>query len=190
MTRSDDHVVLIGMMGAGKSTIGRRLAGRLDWAFWDNDEALRAATGQTAAEVQQAHGQPELHRLENELLREALARRTPAVLAAAGSVVLEPELVDGVLTVWLRISEAREAANLARSGQHHRPLPADPDSLLRQMAAQREPLYARVADITVDVAADANATFDRVLGALTSYPELPAAVRAALASEQCDGVER
>jgi shikimate kinase len=188
MTRSDDQVVLIGMMGAGKSTIGRRLASRLGWVFWDNDEALRAATGRTAAEVQQAHGQADLHRLENDLLRQALARRDPAVLAAAASVVFEPELIDGVLTVWLRISEAMEAANLARSEQHHRPLPTDPDTLLRQMAAQREPLYARVADITVDVAADATATFDLVLAALTTYSELPDGLRAAL--EQRDGVER
>jgi shikimate kinase len=180
MTRSDRQIVLIGVMGAGKSTIGKRLAARLGWEFWDNDEALRAATGLTAAEVQDEEGQAELHQHEKELLRGALSRPEAMVLAAAGSVVLEPELVAGVLTVWLRISTTRWAEHLAHSGQHHRPLPADPHALLRQIASEREPLYARVADVSVDVADDPAATFALVVNAVTAYPGTPGAIRALL----------
>jgi shikimate kinase len=182
MTRSDHQIVVIGVMGAGKSTIGRRLGERLGWEFWDNDEALRAATGLSAAEVQDEEGQAELHEHEKELLRGALGRPEAMVLAAAGSVVLEPELVAGVLTVWLRISTSRWADHLARSGQHHRPLPDDPHAVLRQIAAEREPLYARLADVTIDVADDPASTFDLVVGALTAYPGTPAAIRALLVS--------
>jgi shikimate kinase len=180
MAHSDRQLVLIGVLGAGKTTIGKRLAAQLGWAFWDNDEALRAATGLTAADVQGREGQAALHRHENELLRGALERPGPMVLAAAGSVVLEPELVDGVLTIWLRISTDRWAEHLARSGQHHRPLPSDPSAVLRDIAAQREPLYERVADITVEVADDPASTFDLVVAALSQYAHTPAAIRASL----------
>jgi shikimate kinase len=163
-------VVLIGMMGVGKTTIGRELAARLGWDFWDNDEALERATGRNAAEVQQAQGTAGLHGIEDRLLRAALTRPAATVFAAAASVVLDPAAVKGAVTVWLRASGAREAENLATSGQHHRPLPADPTKVLAAMLAQREPRYARLADIVVDVSGDPAATCDRVLAALRERP--------------------
>jgi shikimate kinase len=166
VTSGNRQIVLIGMMGVGKTTIGRRLADRLGWEFWDNDEALGEATGRTASEVQQTDGQETLHRLEDRLLRSALASPTPTVLAAAASVVLDPDVVSGALTVWLRASAAREARNVALSGQHHRPLPADAEDLLRRLEAEREPLYTQLADVVVDVAAEPAATCDRVMEAL------------------------
>ena len=77
------HLALIGMMGTGKTTVGQMLATRLGWAFWDNDEALRRATGRTAAELQRVRGQAALHEIEDSLLREALRRQTQTVFAAA-----------------------------------------------------------------------------------------------------------
>ena len=162
----DHHVVLIGMMGVGKSTVGRLLAGRLGWDFWDNDETLLHETGKTAAEVQQADGVDALHATENRLLRAALRREAPTVFAAAASVVLEPGILSGVLVVWLRASAARDAENIASSGQHHRPLPADSAAALDRLIVAREPLYTRVADITIDVGADPSATCERVIEAL------------------------
>jgi shikimate kinase len=171
MTRSEvrtpgNQVVLIGMMGAGKTTVGRLLAHRLGWDFWDNDEALRRATGRTAAEEQRLGGADGLHATENRLLREALTGEKPTVFAAAASVVLDPETLRGVVTVWLRASAAREAENIAHSRQHHRPLPADAASALERLSEARLPLYVRLADITVDVAAEATETCERVIEAL------------------------
>jgi shikimate kinase len=160
------HIVLIGMMGVGKTTVGRLLARRLDWEFWDNDVALREATQTTAAELQRARGQAALHATENQLLREALRSRTRTVFAAAGSVVLKPELLAGELTVWLRASLEREQQNIARSGQHHRPLPQDAIAVLHRLSVARLPMYEHVADITVDVAAEPQTTCDRVIGAV------------------------
>jgi shikimate kinase len=143
MSPDDRPIVIIGMMGAGKSTIGRLLAQRLGRRFWDNDDALLEATGKTAAELQRVENQPALHRWENRLLRAALQTPTPTVFAAAGSVALDPDLLRDALTIWLRIGPEREAENLARSGQHHRPLPDDPSATLERMKAERERLYSK-----------------------------------------------
>jgi shikimate kinase len=177
MSEDDRPIVIIGMMGAGKSTIGRLLAQRLGRRFWDNDEALLKATGKTAAELQQAENQPALHRWENRLLRAALQTPTPTVFAAAGSVALDPDLMRDALTIWLRIGPEREAQNLARSGQHHRPLAGDPSATLQRMGAERERMYSNLADISVDVAPGPEATFERVLAALAQQPGLGALVR-------------
>ncbi len=154
------------MMGAGKTTVGRLLASRLGWSFWDNDAALREATGTTAAQFQQEHGQAALHETEDRLLRDALRSPNQTVFAAAASVVLNPGILAGAVTVWLRASATREEQNIAHSGQHHRPLPADALGALERLSTAREHLYADAADITVHAAADPAVTCDRILEAL------------------------
>jgi shikimate kinase len=166
-------VVLIGMMGTGKTTVGRLLATRLGRAFWDNDEALREETGRTAAEVGREQGQAALHQLEDRLLRDALRTPQPAVFAAAASVVLYPGALDGALTVWLHTSARTELDHIAASGQLHRPLPADAVATLRRLDAERDSKYARMADVVVEVAAGPAATCERVLEALTTRHLLP-----------------
>ena len=160
------HVVMIGMMGVGKSTVGRLVATRLGWGYWDNDEALEASTGTTAGELQRRRGQAALHAAENRLLREALESHDRTVFAAAGSVVLKPELLARGLTVWLRTSLARERDNIAHSGQHHRPLPADAIAVLQRLSAARLPMYESLADITIQVADQPEATCELVMAAL------------------------
>lgn len=160
------QVVLIGMMGVGKTTVGRLLAERLRWEFWDNDVALVNRTGQTAAEVQATSGEAALHAIEDRLLRSALERPEPTVFAAAASVALNPTVLSGALTVWLRAKAETEVANISLSGQHHRPLPADPAGLLRHVSASRNPVYTRLADVIIDIAAEPSATCDRLIEAL------------------------
>ena len=145
------HVVLIGMMGSGKTTCGRSLAKRLGWGFWDYDEALMEATGSTAGELQRMRGQA----------RSARDRASPAPQCADDANRhgvrrgrqrrAQAQLLQGELTVWLRAS-AVERENIAHSGQHHRPLPEDPIAVLQRMSDARLPAYKRLADITVDVA--------------------------------------
>ena len=83
------------------------------------------------------------------------------MFAAAGSVVLKPELLAGELTVWLRMSLERERENIAHSGQHHRPLPEDAIAVLQRLSAARLPMFERVADVTIQVADAPEATCDR-----------------------------
>jgi shikimate kinase len=162
------QVVLIGMMGSGKTTCGRLLATRLGWGFWDCDEALLEATGSTAAAVQRSRGQGVLHAIEHRLLRTALLTHTDTVFAAPGSVVLRPAVVSGALTVWLRASAVQEEQNIAHSGQLHRPLPEDPIAVLQEMSDARLPAYERLADVTVNVDSDPKVTCDRVMRALSA----------------------
>lgn len=168
MDPGNRHVVLIGMMGVGKTTVGRLLAERLGREFWDNDEGLTQATGLTAAGVEKERGERGLHELENRLLREALQTPEPMVLAAAASVVLDPSVLAGAVTVWLRLSVRVEEQQIAASGQHHRPLPADARATLERLAAKRASLYARIADVQVDVADGPEVTCERVLEALAA----------------------
>lgn len=83
------HLVLVGMMGAGKTTVGRIVAARLARPFLDSDELVEAETGRTVREIFETDGEAAFRRLEREVLERSLASPTPAVIAAAGGTVLD-----------------------------------------------------------------------------------------------------
>ncbi len=142
------------MMGAGKTSIGRRLAENRGWEFFDSDRQVEAMTGRTVADIWRADGEPAFRRLEAEVLADALASTIPRVIAAAGGTVLDEhnrrlmELHHPV--VWLR---ARPETLVTRVvSTLHRPLlDDDPAGALARLDAARRPYYERLADIVVDV---------------------------------------
>ena len=149
------RILLIGLMATGKSTIGRALAERLGWTYLDNDELVRAAAGTALEDLRRKVGGAGLHAAEAAALRTALAAPPPVVAGVAASVVLEKEnraALRGAdaYVVWLR---ARPATLAARVGdKSDRPwLRPDPLRALSAMAAERDPLYAEVSDLVVDV---------------------------------------
>ena len=154
---SDPHVVLVGMMGTGKTTVGEALARRLSWPFFDSDRQVEEQTGRTVAEIWRTAGEPAFRAVESAVLSDALALPDPAVVAAAGGVVLDPDnrrrLRRQRLVVWLRAQPATLARRVAAaSGHSHRPLLAsDPVGVLARLAAERAPLYEEVAGMVVDV---------------------------------------
>jgi shikimate kinase len=150
------HLVLIGMMGTGKTTVGQLLASRWGWRFVDSDEQVEERTGRTVREIFEADGERAFRRLEAEALRAALEDTAPAVVAAAGGVVLDPqnrELLRGAGTVvWLTGDPTVLADRATGPGGGHRPLLAeDPESTMRRLADERRGLYSDVADHTIDV---------------------------------------
>jgi shikimate kinase len=147
-------VLLIGMMGAGKSTVGTMLAHRLGWAYLDSDEQVQAATGRTVPEIFEVSGEAAFRAAESAALAKALLGDEPVVVSVAGGAVLDPAnraLLDRSGTVvWLR---ARPETLAARIGDGHgRPLlSGGPAAALRQLDAERRPLYEELADLVVDV---------------------------------------
>ncbi|HKY46895.1 MAG TPA: shikimate kinase, partial [Acidimicrobiia bacterium] len=102
------HVVLLGPMGAGKTTLGRELARRLEVDLVDSDEVILALTDQTAAELAVSKGVPGLHDLERSVVAEALQSPSRKVIAAAASVVDDRstrELLSRHLCLWVAADE-------------------------------------------------------------------------------------
>ena len=149
------HVVLVGPMGVGKTTVGRRLAKELQRPFADADEQLELRAGRTIPAIFRDDGEETFRELESEVLADLLGRVQPLVVAAGGGVVTQPEnralLGRRAFVVWLRASPGFLAA---RADPAHRPLltgDPDPATTLARLIAARAPLYEEVADATVDV---------------------------------------
>lgn len=160
------HLVLVGLMGTGKSTVGRLVAERTRRPFVDLDEAVEAATGCRVRSLF-AESEETFRRAESTALDAALAGSLPSVVAAGGGVVLAAEnrarLAERARVVWLRADPALLVTRVG--GAEHRPLlDADPLGSLQRMAVERQPLYAEVADLTVEVGErSATAVADAVL---------------------------
>jgi len=147
------RVVLLGMMGAGKTATGTALAARLGWSYWDNDVELQRDTGRDARTLVAEQGADREHAEETRVLLEGLRREEPSVVAAPGSAVLDPAAVEALQREWVVFLRARveTLARRVRAG-HHRPfLDADVEVTLHQLEAQRHGLYEALADLVVDV---------------------------------------
>jgi shikimate kinase len=150
-------VVLVGLMGSGKTTVGRRLAARLELPFVDADEAVEATTGRTVAELFEGRGEDGFRDVEADVLATLLAGPEPLVVAAGGGVVLREAnrarlAADDVTVVWLDANPAFLASRVERKA--HRPLLAgdeSPREVLTRLHAERAALYAEVADLVVEV---------------------------------------
>lgn len=148
------RVLLVGMMGAGKSTVGGALSRRTGWPYLDNDDLVRQATGRSITEVVAEGGEPALRRAESAALGQALALDPPAVAGIAGGVVLDPadraRLARGGFVVWLRAGVDTLARRVG-AGKGRPWLQPDPAAALRRLATERDPHYASVARLVVDV---------------------------------------
>lgn len=153
MIRSDQHLVLVGMMGVGKTTAARVLADRLGRAVFDTDMVIETRSGSTVREIFAEQGEPKFRELESKVLAEALASPEPLVIAAAGGVVLSAAnraaLVDsGARVVWL-CADPVNLVERVRGGGHRPLLDEDPAGTLQLMFREREALYREVADAIV-----------------------------------------
>ncbi|PJE20318.1 MAG: shikimate kinase [Mycobacterium sp.] len=146
------RVVLVGLPGSGKSTIGRRLAKALGVGLLDTDAAIEQRTGRTIADIFATDGEPEFRRIEEEVIRAALEEHD-GVLSLGGGAVTSPGVcaaLAGHTVVYLEISAAEGVRRTG--GNTVRPLLAGPDRAekFRELMSKRIPLYRRVATIRVD----------------------------------------
>jgi len=145
-------VVVLGLMGAGKSSVARLMAAELGRAVRDSDRDIEAAHGRTASELQQADGTEFLHALEALHLLDSLAARPPAVVAAAASTVEVPDCRAALrsgFVVWLDADPAVLAARFD-AGPHRPRYGVDQLVVLRDQDRARRPLFEAVADLRLD----------------------------------------
>ncbi len=187
---SGRSVVLIGLMGAGKTSIGRRLAARLGLPFRDADAEIELAAGCTIPELFHRYGERDFRDGERRVIRRLLAGE-PLVLATGGGAFMDPQTraairADG-LSVWLRV----RLPTLVRrvSTRHNRPLlqDGDPAEILAGLMAARHPVYAE-ADMVVDCGDEPpDYTTTRVLHAIQAW-RAPRRLSVALSSAGYDVV--
>lgn len=145
--------VLVGLPGSGKSTIGRRLAKALGVGLLDTDVAIEQRTGRSIADIFATDGEQEFRRIEEDVVRAALADHHDGVLSLGGGAVTSPGVraaLAGHTVVYLEISAAEGVRRTG--GNTVRPLLAGPDRAekYRALMAKRAPLYRRVATMRVD----------------------------------------
>jgi shikimate kinase len=147
-------VLLIGMMGAGKTTTGRLLADRRGWPYLDSDDEIERLTGRTVPQIWKEDGEPAFRREETRVLHDACHRPGPAVVSVAGGAVLDSENRAVIrrcgLSVWLRADVSTLALRVG-TGAGRPLLEGGPAAALARLSEQRAPLYAELADLVFDV---------------------------------------
>jgi shikimate kinase len=160
-------VVLVGLMGSGKTTVGRRLAARLGLPFLDNDVTLLRRSGRTARDIEQSEGFDVLHRAEADSLLASLDE--PAVVAAAAGGVLEPDVARKLrdhTVVYLRADPDVLAQRMLQD-DGYRPLAGhDAHELLHEQYRTRDDAYRSLASLVVDATAPVDEIVETISSAL------------------------
>lgn len=149
-------IALIGLRGAGKTTLGRILADRIGWSFVELNKEIERENGLSIAEIIAIYGQDGFRRMEQSSLNAVLLRNDPIVLATGGGIVSEPLTFELVLssfhTVWIKAAPEEHMARVRKQGDL-RPMADDRSAMqeLRTILTSREPLYGRAAAV-VDTA--------------------------------------
>ncbi len=164
-------VALIGLRGAGKSTLGRLLASQIGWSFVELNQEIERQNGLSVGEIIALYGQEGFRRMEQAALRELLARKDLMVLATGGGIVSEPLTFDLILssfyTIWLKAKPEEHMARVRRQGDL-RPMADDRSAMaeLRTILLSREPLYGRASAVVDTAGQSVDAAAARLFGAV------------------------
>src|SRR5579883_1622408 len=165
-------IALIGLRGAGKSTLGRLLAKRIGWNFVELNKEIERENGLSVAEIINLYGQEGFRRLEQAAVQQLLARKELMVLATGGGIVSEPLTFDLILssfyTIWLKAEPEEHMARVRRQGDL-RPMADDRSAMaeLRNILASREPLYSRASAVVDTAGLSVDAAAKRLLDAVS-----------------------
>jgi len=166
-------VALVGMMGAGKTSIGRRLAGRLEVPFADADHEIEAAAGMTVSEIFAKYGEPEFRRLERSVIARLLGAK-PLVLATGGGAYMDEStraaMKSCAFSIWLKAPIDVLLGRVRKRQEHDqtRPLLNNDDmrGTMERLSAVREPVYA-MADMVLESGDEPHAVLlDKIVAAL------------------------
>ncbi|MBC6403869.1 MAG: shikimate kinase [Hyphomonadaceae bacterium] len=170
-------VALVGLMGVGKTTIGRRLARHLDLPFYDSDDEIETASGRTIAGYFRDHGEEAFRAGERRVI-DRILDGTPMVLATGGGAFIPEEtrllLKARATTVWLKGTFETIMERVSRNNTRPLLQVADPRAEMRKLMDRRYPIYA-MADITVPIVRGPhNRTVNKVIRALEEHTGKPA----------------
>jgi shikimate kinase len=144
-------LVLVGMMGAGKSTIGRRLAARLRLPFLDADSEIEAAAGMSIPEIFERHGEPHFRDGEARVIARLL-EGGPVVLATGGGAFMREEtrkrIGDKAVSIWLKVDADIIMRRVRRRADRPLLQTSDPEATVGRLIEEREPIYC-LADLTI-----------------------------------------
>ena len=169
---SDRTIALVGLMGAGKSTVGKRLADRLNRQFYDSDNEIEKAAGLSSSDIFTLHGEAEFRRGERRVL-ERLLNEEPHVLATGGGAYLDPEtrdlLREKAVTIWLNADLETLWRRVSRRG--HRPLlkAENPKGVLSRLLTERTPIYEQADLVVRSEEGPHKATVESILRALDDW---------------------
>jgi shikimate kinase len=165
-------IVMVGMMGAGKSSIGRRLASRLGMAFADADTEIEQAANATIPEIFEEHGEAYFRDGERRVIQRLLDGK-PKVLATGGGAFIQPDTRAAIqaagISIWLKADRDLLLSRVKRRGNRPLVKDGDPAEIIEKLIAERYPIYAEAA-IHIqsrDIAHDA--VIDDILAALADY---------------------
>jgi len=164
-------IALIGLRGAGKSTLGRMLAKQIGWSFVELNKEIEQQNGLSVAEIIALYGQEGFRRMEQTALGQLLARKELMVLATGGGIVSEPLTFDLILssfyTIWLKAEPEEHMARVRGQGDL-RPMADDRSAMaeLRTILVSREPLYARASAVVDTAGQSVDDAAARLLGAV------------------------
>ena len=170
--RRGDRIALIGLRGAGKSTLGRMLAEELHYPFVEVNREVERLAGCSPQEIHGLYGASAYRRYERQALEEVIARNPRAVIATPGGLVSEPTtfnlLLQNCLTIWLKAAPEEHMSRVVAQGDA-RPMAGNRQAMddLRLILAERAPFYAK-ADLTCDTSGKSLAESFRQLKALAS----------------------
>ena len=175
---ADRPIVLVGLMGAGKTTVGRRLSERLGIPFIDADHEIEAAAGKTIPEIFADHGEAYFRDGERKVIARLLDGG-PRVLATGGGAYMNAETRQNIrkrgIAVWLRADLALLMKRVKKRSDRPLLKTSDPEATMQMLIDQRYPVYAE-ADITVDSRDAAHAVMVQdVIKALARWPEVETA---------------
>ena len=166
-------IVLVGMMGSGKSSVGKKLATRLGLPFVDADTEIETAAGMTIPEIFAQRGETEFRNSERRVIGRILTTRAPLVLATGGGAFMNAEtrarIADLGISIWLKADLELLARRIGRKDTRPLVRGKDPLEVLITLAAERDPLYAQ-ADIVVETGdTPHNEAVEAVVRALTAH---------------------
>ena len=165
-------IVLVGIMGCGKSTVGKRLAQRLGLEFIDADTEIERAANMTVAEIFAEHGEPYFRSGEERVIARLL-REGPQVLATGGGAFMSEttrsEILGHGLSIWLKVDFDTVMARVRRRSTRPLLQNPDPEGTMRKLMADREPVYAKAALTVVSKDVPHEAVVDQIVVTLAEH---------------------